>query len=669
MSTFGTGTGRPETPRPPARAARRALWVAVPVLLLLLAWPIQLGGQFGWLTTTGNSMAPLLDEGALVLLRRTGSPQVGDVIAYHSPEIDRTVLHRVIEVSGAELVTQGDNNDFVDGYRPTRADVLGEMIFHVPLVGRFLAGFTTPLGLASIAVFVVAGMYLLRARRRTGPAPDGLAPDDPSPRPEPGPTGAPAPAAPVPSTVPDAVRTALAVGAAVLAVVGVISFLRPTSETEVRAFPYNLTGRFEYRAAAGEPSVVYPDGAAHTGDPVFLALASTVHFTFELRSDASPRAEVSGSATLSARVSDQDGWQHTIELATLPAFSGPTATLEGDLDLAELRRRLDEVQALTLVNRPQHQVAIVADVAVRTRFEATEDDQVFAPTLAFRLDPKQLTLLATAPDGSTASLTPAQGATIETSVTRPTYFTLLGLRLPVTTVRVLAVAGLAAIGLAYALLRSAPRRFAPAGAAPPPGGPDGAEVPAPVDEVPAPVDEAARIARQYGPLLLALPPQNFYVDEGLTPVATIAELAAIAMRSGALIMCTQVGGAHVYQVNAGGTLYRYTLHTAESSSDAGPEDADPKPAAKRTAKKRAAKPAAGRKTTDANAEAKTGVKKRAAKRSAPGERTAPARKAAGPQSPTRAERSTPPLDDSAVDTPTLDDPADTTSAPAEDDES
>lgn len=637
-----------------ARSWRRTLSLAVPLLLVVLVWPLQFGGQFGWLATTGNSMAPLLHEGELVLLRRTNNPQVGDVIAYRSPEINRTVLHRVIETTAGEFVTKGDNNDFVDGFKPTRTEVLGTMIFHVPRVGQFLIGFTTPLGIASLVAFVVGAMLLLRARRTPGPN------DDESDSPSSVSPAASSLASPLSEarvrtrewwhgttsnseSVKEVARTGLTLGACVLVIVGVISWLASSTDSEVRAYVYNNTGRFEYQAEAGGPSVVYPDGFAHTGDPVFLALARKVHFRFEFRSDASSK-DVSGSGSLRALITDQDGWHHTIELAKLPEFSGPSATLEGDLDLGELQQHLASVQALTLVNRPQHNVAIVANLTVRTRFGETVNDEVFAPSVLFRLDQKQLTLSENGANGAANSLTPGQGATVERTITTPANLSAFGFGLPVVTVRILAVFGLAAIALGFVWLRpsgyrarraSAPTRTESNREPPDPGATEVRPAPEP--------DEATRIARRYGPLLVPLAPENFYVDSSVEPVESIEALVAIATRSNALILCTQLEHTHIYQVNVEATLYRYTTSLTADSPCGQP---DPPLATDRAptkaTKARSAEPATSTKT----AAKKTGAKKAAAKKApakkaTTSERTAPAKKAAGAKTPTRAERNPP----------------------------
>ena len=65
---------------------------------------------------TGPSMNPVLEEPDLLEVCPYGSRviRIGDVICFHSPAENKTVVHRITGISGAGIRTQGDNNPSAD---------------------------------------------------------------------------------------------------------------------------------------------------------------------------------------------------------------------------------------------------------------------------------------------------------------------------------------------------------------------------------------------------------------------------------------------------------------------------------------------------------------------------------------------------------------------------
>ena len=121
-------------------AATRAASISAVAALVLAAvwlfWPMALGGGTTYVTTHGISMEPGFHTGDLAVLRSSDRYSVGDVVAYHSETIDTIVMHRIVAVADDGLVTQGDNNDWLDEDRPSQADILGTLFLRVPQGGR-----------------------------------------------------------------------------------------------------------------------------------------------------------------------------------------------------------------------------------------------------------------------------------------------------------------------------------------------------------------------------------------------------------------------------------------------------------------------------------------------------------------------------------------------------
>ncbi len=120
---------------------------------LLVVVVLTLTGSVAWVVTTGNSMEPDFSEGDVAVVRPASDYAVGDVIAYHNPDLGQIVMHRVVEESGGRLVTQGDNNGWVDSHHPAPEEVMGSLSLHLPGLGRVLELLFQP-GVAAAVVFI-----------------------------------------------------------------------------------------------------------------------------------------------------------------------------------------------------------------------------------------------------------------------------------------------------------------------------------------------------------------------------------------------------------------------------------------------------------------------------------------------------------------------------------
>lgn len=135
---------------------------------------------------SGESMEPTLHAGDLVLTVRKRAYEVGDVVAYRIPEgqpgAGVLVIHRIVGGSArAGYITQGDNRDGRDPWRPRPSDVVGAKGVSVPRVGLALVYLRTPLGLAALAG-IVAGLLVLGGSTTNGPQEGADARRSPRPR-------------------------------------------------------------------------------------------------------------------------------------------------------------------------------------------------------------------------------------------------------------------------------------------------------------------------------------------------------------------------------------------------------------------------------------------------------------------------------------------------------
>lgn len=121
---------------------------------------------------SGESMFPTYHSGDVVVVAKNTDYKVGDVIVYHPESLhcDKcNVVHRIVGGDKTEgWITQGDNNENVDGWRPKAAEILGTVNFHLP-VGAFTPILLSPkFGMMLVAISMLTGVIgLLRNQFKT----------------------------------------------------------------------------------------------------------------------------------------------------------------------------------------------------------------------------------------------------------------------------------------------------------------------------------------------------------------------------------------------------------------------------------------------------------------------------------------------------------------------
>ena len=160
-------------PRRPSRrqVLRAALGLAITAAWLVFLRPQHLGGPAAYVIVVGDSMLPGLHSGDLVVAMGQEAYGVGDVIVYAipagEPGAGSQVIHRIIGGDPeAGFVTQGDNRDTADPWRPRPNDVVGKLALSLPTMGRALAFARSPLGLGGLIGFGVFAFILFEGAPR-----------------------------------------------------------------------------------------------------------------------------------------------------------------------------------------------------------------------------------------------------------------------------------------------------------------------------------------------------------------------------------------------------------------------------------------------------------------------------------------------------------------------
>lgn len=86
--------------------------------------------QSKYSTYNGQSMLPIFQPGDGLIVEEYSAfseIQIGDVITYRHPLKETEVVHRIIEICGNTIKTQGDNNEYQDNYELTFKDIQGKV--------------------------------------------------------------------------------------------------------------------------------------------------------------------------------------------------------------------------------------------------------------------------------------------------------------------------------------------------------------------------------------------------------------------------------------------------------------------------------------------------------------------------------------------------------------
>ncbi len=124
------------------KSSTRTTIIYVGAVILLISWAYFV--QADTRRVDGTSMLPTLEGGDLVVIQNVpiGDVHVGDIIVYNGlcSTSGLSVVHRVVEVRGAGLITRGDNNGPTDqaggiASAPiTQRCLEGKVVFVIPYV-------------------------------------------------------------------------------------------------------------------------------------------------------------------------------------------------------------------------------------------------------------------------------------------------------------------------------------------------------------------------------------------------------------------------------------------------------------------------------------------------------------------------------------------------------
>ena len=129
----------------------------LPILILLILG-FNFLGPFRMCAVPTGSMEPNIPTWSLCLVNvKTPYEEIkeGDIVVYVRKSDGLRIIHRVIAVTDAGMVTKGDANSIDDGLSVTPDNLFGKYLFHIPQLGRLPMLIRTPAGIAVVAALAI----------------------------------------------------------------------------------------------------------------------------------------------------------------------------------------------------------------------------------------------------------------------------------------------------------------------------------------------------------------------------------------------------------------------------------------------------------------------------------------------------------------------------------
>jgi signal peptidase len=509
---------------------------ALILVLMAALWftfaPVQFGGQASYVMIAGASMEPSLHYGDLVIGHEEQTYNVGDVVTYRHPTIG-PVIHRIVERAGDTFTFKGDNNDWIDSYKPTSSEIIGKSWIHIPGVANIILKLRSSIGIILLS-FAIGFMVLLTFSRNSLFGEEQTGKDE--------------------LMVTKRSRplnlsgflegTLFALFAVLLGsiLLGIFAFTNPLTQPVPADIPYDHRGAFSYEGF-GSPGV-YDQGKIESGDAIFHALTHELDLTVIYQLSTPETKNLEGSYHILLEISEPNGWRRQIELAPVTEFKGESFSTEVTINLGYILTLIERLKTNTAFTRQVFNVDIVSEVNIQGHLGDQAFEDTFVPRLSFLLDDVQLYLGGNSPFGElTDPLNPVQSGFLPRQQQIPATLNILGLKPTVQTARWIAgvAFGVSLLGITailYPFLRASMQ------------------------------SPSEKIRIQFNEVLLDIRELPVKATNDDIEVDRFEDLAKLAEKTGSMIFHHVEANQHTYLLQDGDSTYRFLLTVPE------PDDGD-----------------------------------------------------------------------------------------------
>jgi signal peptidase len=115
-------------------------------------------------------MEPSIHTGSVVMIAPSALYKQNDIITFQDlTDKKKTITHRIKDLEVVEgniyYITKGDANDSADARKVAQKEVIGKVVFSVPLVGYLIEAVRKPLGLFIIILIPALAIFFDEGRK------------------------------------------------------------------------------------------------------------------------------------------------------------------------------------------------------------------------------------------------------------------------------------------------------------------------------------------------------------------------------------------------------------------------------------------------------------------------------------------------------------------------
>ena len=166
-STKTGGTSENKNPRGRVFSAIwRVILILLAVILAISACTLaydkfvkksKIPSVFGYsvLIIASPSMTGSIEAGDAIIIKKSDSYAVGDVITYFPTDESFSVTHRIVRTEGNKFYTKGDANQSEDPDPVLIEQIAGKVAVKLDKVGYFIEWLKSPVGIIFAATFIV----------------------------------------------------------------------------------------------------------------------------------------------------------------------------------------------------------------------------------------------------------------------------------------------------------------------------------------------------------------------------------------------------------------------------------------------------------------------------------------------------------------------------------
>ncbi len=509
---------------------RLAFLSGIILVIAITGWvlfaPPQLGGQATMVIVNGSSMQPTYYQDDLIIVRAADYYKTGDIVAYKNLQMGKFVIHRIIGEELDQFILQGDNNSWIDGFMPTKKEIIGKEWVRIPKFGKVISWLRKPLYL-SFTASIFGGVLMInwlkeknnklsRRQRKSFRFQKWINAD------RLGQSG-------------ETYFLALGIFLILAIITGGIAYAKPVEKTIPQDHFYTHDGKFEYSAPA--PAGIYDSTTIHSGSPLFLKLTCEIQVDYQYKLIGSNLDAVKGVQSLSAVISDTTGWTRTIPLNMETSFQGDTTKTQALFNICQAYDMVAALREKTGLQRSEFSLAIIPNTKVSGSINGIPINDEFSPTLNFKFNEVGFWMVSAGNTDlqNTDPLHPTAERMVRKMITAPETMAFLGMNLPVNSVRWSSSILFILSGGLLAFLMYSTEKMSKA-------------------------SRSTEIQLKYSPVIVDIQNQPSYQRRPLVEVETIQDLAKLAERFNSVILHDyNPDGTHTYLVQENNTIYQVTF--------------------------------------------------------------------------------------------------------------